>query len=83
MLTRRTQILLDEARHRRLEERAAETGRSIASLIRDAIDLSLATEEEAGARARAGRRLLEAPAPAGQEPDWERSKREMLDAAGG
>jgi predicted DNA-binding protein len=80
-LTRRTQLLLDEERYRRLEERSAATGRSVASLIREAIDAAL-EEGDHEARAQAGRRLLSAPLPAGEEPDWEESKREMLDSRG-
>jgi predicted DNA-binding protein len=37
-LSHRTQLLLDDERHRRLEEEARRTGRSIASLVREAID---------------------------------------------
>ena len=39
-LTRRTQLLLDEERYARLERRAAATDRSVAALIRDAIDVA-------------------------------------------
>jgi predicted DNA-binding protein len=81
-LTRRTQLLLDDERYRRLEERAAASGRSMASLIREAIDVAL-DEGDAESRAQAGRRLLAAPLPPGDEPDWEESKRQMLDSRGG
>ncbi len=54
-LTRRTQILLDEERHASLRRRAAASGRSVGDLIREAIDLQLADEEE-NARAAAGAR---------------------------
>jgi predicted DNA-binding protein len=72
-LTRRTQILLDEERYRRLEERASQTGRSVASLIRDAIDEKLAEDEVVRRRLEAGRRFLSAPYPPGEgpEPDWD------------
>lgn len=69
-MTRRLQILLDEARVQRLERRAATTGTSVAALIRDAIDI--AYPDEARRRA-AGLRLLEAP-PMPVE-DWETMKR--------
>lgn len=39
-LSRRTQILLDEDRYRRLEREAGGRGASIAELIREAIDLA-------------------------------------------
>jgi hypothetical protein len=80
-LTRRTQVLLDDERYRRLEERAKETGRSVASIIRDAIDTAL-DHEDPDARHRAGLRLLSAPQPEQPEPDWEESKRAMLDEHG-
>jgi predicted DNA-binding protein len=72
-LTRRTQILLDEDRYRRLEERASKSGRSVASLIREAIDDMLGLEDEARRRLEAGRRFLAAPTPThyDREPDWD------------
>jgi hypothetical protein len=39
-LTRRTQLLLDEERYGRLERRAAASNRSVAALVRDAIDIA-------------------------------------------
>lgn len=39
MLNRRLQILLDDERYERLAKRAAERGTSIATLVRDAIDV--------------------------------------------
>lgn len=51
MLTRRTQVLLDEERYARLERRAAETERSVGAVIREAIDRTFSsrtmTREEA------------------------------------
>lgn len=38
MLTRRTQVLLDDERYTRLERRARETNRSVGAVIREAID---------------------------------------------
>jgi hypothetical protein len=38
MLSRRLQILLDEDRYLRLAQRAQTSGRSVAALVRDAID---------------------------------------------
>jgi hypothetical protein len=80
-LTRRTQILLDEERYRRLEERASETGRSVASLIRDAIDAQLDQDDEAARRQEAGRWLLAQPPPGRyeREPDWEDVKNDLYD----
>ena len=42
MPSRRTQIYLDEEQRRRLDERGRHLGRSMASLIREAIDAFLA-----------------------------------------
>jgi hypothetical protein len=41
MLERRLQILLDDARYRRLTATARERGTSVAAVVRDAIDLAL------------------------------------------
>lgn len=81
-LTRRTQILLDEERHRRLEEEASQSGRSVASIIREAIDLRLGQTGRAQRRLEAGRRLLASPSPAvdDHEPDWEEVKSDLYDA---
>ncbi len=81
-LTRRTQILLDEERHRRLEEEASQTGRSVASIIREAIDLRLGETDRAQRRLEAGRRLLASPPPARdeREPDREAVKSDLYDA---
>lgn len=38
MLTRRTQVLLDQERYDRLEQRARDTDRSVGAVIREAID---------------------------------------------
>lgn len=52
MLTRRTQVLLDDERYARLERRARETDRSVGAVIREAIDRAfpprtITTEEAA------------------------------------
>jgi hypothetical protein len=41
MLDRRLQILLDDARYRRVAAAARERGTSVAAVVRDAIDLAL------------------------------------------
>jgi plasmid stability protein len=80
-LTRRTHLLLDEERYRALEQRAAVSGRSVAALIREAIDVKLREEEAVDRRRAAARRLLEVPQlEDGREPDWEAVKSEGLDA---
>jgi hypothetical protein len=59
MLERRLQILIDEQRYRRLATRARETNRSVASLIREAVDR--AYPDNSGARRKAAERILAAP----------------------
>jgi hypothetical protein len=62
MLERRVHILLDEARYRRVAAAAREQKTSVAAVIREALDRSLAVEP--GARRRAADELLAAdPAP--------------------
>lgn len=58
MLTRRLQILLDEASYRRVRERARRRKVSVATVIREAID---AADVDPRARADAGRAILGAP----------------------
>jgi hypothetical protein len=76
-LTRRTQLLLDDERYERLHAEAAQSGRSVAAIIREAIDERLGREDER--RREAGRRLLAASRPTDPEPDWEDVKPELLD----
>lgn len=77
-LTRRTQILLDEERYERLERRAAESGRSVAAIIREAIDHTLGFDDEVARRTRAGAAVLAAePMPV---EDWPALKADMLDS---
>jgi hypothetical protein len=83
MLTRRTQLLLDEDRYRRLERRARGTGQSVAAVIREAIDEKLEADDREPARREAGAWLLSQSTPSAPEPDWATAKREMLDAWGG
>jgi predicted LPLAT superfamily acyltransferase len=80
-LSHRTQLLLDDERHRRLEEEARRTGRSIASLVREAIDARYELAQQGAGRRRAAATLLAAPRPSGPEPDWAEVERELLDSA--
>lgn len=81
-LSRRTQILLDHERYARLERAARESGRSVAAVIREAIDAKLADDDAARRRRDAGDWLLAQPMPQGAEPEWAVVKAEMLDAWG-
>lgn len=75
MFTRRTQLLLDEERYGRLERRAAEAGTSVASLIREAIDVAF--PEVVTDRERAGDAILSAePMPV---DDWPVMKQEIAE----
>jgi len=79
-LTRRTQILLDEDRYRRLEQHSDETGASIAALIRDAIDEAYPSVSIDRARAAAEfLRDAQANPDPGPAEDWEVVKERMLD----
>ena len=80
-LSRRTQLLLDEERHRRLQEEGRRTGRSIASLVREAIDARYELAQQSAGRRRAAAALLDAPRPADPEPDWTDVERELLDSS--
>lgn len=72
-LTRRLQLLLDEEQYERVADRAAREHRSVASVIREAIDQSLAVPD--GRRRRAGDRILAAdPMPV---PDPDDLRREL------
>lgn len=79
-LSHRTQLLLDDERHRRLEEEARRTGRSIASLVREAIDTRYELKQQGAGRHRAAAVLLDAPRPVDPEPNWSEVKRELLDS---
>jgi predicted RNA-binding Zn ribbon-like protein len=71
------QILLDEERYVRLERAAAASGRSVAALVREAIDRHFSTD--VARRSAAGQRLLaEFSAGAGREPEWSESKDALL-----
>lgn len=72
-LDRRLQILLDDERYQRLQREALESGRSVAGIIREAIDLRFSTGD--AARIEAGRLLIaEFSDSAEPEPDWSESK---------
>jgi hypothetical protein len=80
-LSRRTQLLLDDERHRRLEQEARRTGRSVGSLVREAIDARYDLQAQSGRRQAAADTLLAAPRPADPEPDWAEVERELLDSS--
>ena len=82
MLNRRTQLLLDDERYRRLELAARESGRSVGAVIREAIDAKFARDDLAQRRQQAADWLLALPTPEDPEPDWAVTKAEMLGSFG-
>ncbi len=80
LLERRLQLLLDEERYALVRSEAHRSGRSIAAVIREAIDDRFAPQEHE-ARATAAARLLDrhaAPGP-GREPGWDEVKTDLDD----
>ncbi|MGA2163018.1 MAG: ribbon-helix-helix protein, CopG family [Solirubrobacteraceae bacterium] len=75
LLTRRTQLLLDDDLHRRLRATAAERGISLGALIREAIDEKLSRVQDD--RAKAIDELLAAPPM--PVDDWPIMKRQMIE----
>lgn len=75
LLTRRTQLLLDDELHRRLRETAARRGISMGALIREAIDEKLSGTQDARSQA-IGELLAAEPMPV---EDWPLMKRQMIE----
>lgn len=76
MLDRRVHILLDGVRYERLEDEARRSGRSVAALIREAIDFSFEVDDRR--RQAAAQRLLEAsPTPI---EDWDAEKKHLIES---
>lgn len=72
-LERRLQILLDHERFSLVESEAARSGRSVAAVIREAIDLRFASD--VAVRANAATAFLESTSePGGPGEDWEAVK---------
>ena len=81
LMERRLQLLLDQARYDLVEAEATRTGRSVAAVIREAIDYRF--QDNAEARRDAGERLLSRTAtPDDVEPDWAESKAALLNDLG-
>lgn len=76
MYHHRLQVLLDDARHARLEHEAARRKVSVASLVREAIDRTF--PEASGRRRQAATRILAAQPMAVSEPDQLRAELETL-----
>jgi hypothetical protein len=81
-MTRRLQVLLDEARYARLEQQAARRGTSIATLVREAIDAAFPVDGPD--RPEAARRILDAaPIPVSDWPLMKDEIDQMYDPAAG
>ena len=72
-LSRRLQVLIDEERWARLEDEATQRGASVATLVRDAIDLAFPRGELTAVGA--AERFLARPSR--DLGDWEAAKREI------
>jgi hypothetical protein len=68
VMERRLQLLLDQERYDRLAQEAEATGRSVASLIREAIDVRFPSG--AAERAEALSRFLDLPVDEGEGLSW-------------
>ncbi|HKX67734.1 MAG TPA: ribbon-helix-helix protein, CopG family [Intrasporangium sp.] len=86
LMERRLQVLLDQDRYAKVEAEARASGRSVAAVIRDAIDLLFDSRGEAARRMESARRLLDLADLTGNEPpagDWAETKRAMDDELAG
>ena len=75
VMEKRLQLLLDQERYDRVAAEAARSGRSVAAVIREAIDLRF--DDSSAARAAAARQLLRMTADrvgTGVEPEWAETK---------
>jgi len=66
-MERRLQLLLDQERYDRVAAEADRSGRSVAAVIREAIDFRFPDDDDAR-RARAAQAFLDLPRPADQPP---------------
>jgi hypothetical protein len=78
VMERRLQLLLDQPRYDRVASAAKESGRSVAAVIRDAIDLAYPGGEELRAESWSAL-LLETETPSGPAEDWATIKEALLD----
>lgn len=76
VMERRLQLLLDQQRYELVEREAKASGRSVAAVIREAIDVRFA--DDVSLRMDAARRLLDThPGSEAVEPDWAEVKAAM------
>jgi predicted DNA-binding protein len=77
-MERRLQLLLDQERYDRVEQEAKRSGRSVAAVIREAIDVRF-DDDTARRSAAAAEFLRLTQHTSGREPDWAETKAELLD----
>lgn len=78
VMERRLQLLLDRGRYALVLDEAERSGRSVAAVIREAIDRRFA-DDGARRRAAAARLLAMTSETNGVEPDWEETKAALED----
>lgn len=79
MMERRLQLLLDQHRFQQVEDEAKRSGRSVAAVIREAIDVRFGDDGDAR-KAAAGRLLAATEQVQSDEPDWAETKALMESA---
>lgn len=78
-LERRLQVLLDQQRYSLLERESKRSGRSIGSIVREALDKHLGVEDLAAQRRVAAAFLLAQPPGEGPAEDWADMKKAYED----
>ena len=76
VMEKRLQLLLDRARYEKVEAEAKRSGRSVAAVIREAIDFRFDAGVEQRSAA-AARLLARTEIAVGVEPDWADTKAQM------
>jgi hypothetical protein len=82
LMERRLQVLLDQDRYAKVEAEARASGRSVAAVIREAIDLLFDSHGAAARRTDSAHRFLDLARLTDDEPpvgDWAGTKRAMDD----
>lgn len=80
MLERRLQLLIDDARYRRVAARARERNTSVAAVIRDAIDVAIPAE--LAKKKAAWKRILDAEPMPIPDPDELKAELDELRSGG-
>lgn len=76
VLERRLQVLVDQQRFALLERESRRTGRSIGSIVREALDEHFVADDATARRRAAAARLLAYPPDPGPGVDWGTMKTE-------